>query len=225
MKRLPTALVFGLLSLFFVTGIALGSEEVLTLDNGDTIKVLFFAPDIEISKPRLALLISSSSSNTFMARAQFWLGKELVERGWAVAVPIAADGNGFGGNNSYVLPQLANKLRPLHGLSDQKPFLVGISSGGSTALTIASKFPDTFAGVVATPGRVQDDLPSGSLHGLPVYLRVGEKDDFRWNRRFDNIVSALQTAGAVVDAEIVSGARHVFKLDWDNLEIWLHKLP
>jgi len=31
---------------------------------------------------RLALLISGETSNTFMARAQFWLGKELVDRGW-----------------------------------------------------------------------------------------------------------------------------------------------
>jgi hypothetical protein len=34
----------------------------------------------------------------------------------------------------------------------------------------------------------------------------------------------LLTAGAEVDATIVECARHVFQLNWDNLEAWLGKL-
>ena len=34
----------------------------------------------------------------------------------------------------------------------------------------------------------------------------------------------LLAAGAQVDAAIVEDARHVFQLDWENLEAWLGKL-
>ena len=40
----------------------------------------------------------------------------------------------------------------------------------------------------------------------------------------DAMVELLQLAGARVEAAIVPGARHIFKLDWDNLETWLTKL-
>jgi hypothetical protein len=34
----------------------------------------------------------------------------------------------------------------------------------------------------------------------------------------------LLLAGAKVDVKIVEDARHVFQLDWENLEAWLGKL-
>jgi predicted esterase len=108
-----------------------------------------------------------------------------------------------------------------HSLKQQKPLLVGISSGGSVALAIALKYPQAFSGIVATPGRLLDDSKLAPLGGLPVYLRIGERDDFRWNKQLDAMTATLQEAGGRVDAAIVPDARHIFKLDWDNLESWL----
>ncbi|MSR10408.1 MAG: hypothetical protein EXR84_01220 [Gammaproteobacteria bacterium] len=202
----------------------LAAEELLSFSDGTALKVLYFEPKIIPDNPRLALLISGSNSNTFMARAQFWLGKELVNRGWAIAVPIAPDNAGFGGSNARLLPELVTILQTRLGGSLGKPLLVGVSSGGTTALSIATRYPGSFSGVVAAPGRLQEGAAIQDLHGLPVYLRIGEKDDFRWNRQLDAMVASLQGAGAVVDAAIVADAKHIFQLDWDNLETWLKTL-
>jgi len=182
------------------------AEEFLVLADGTEVKVLFFEPQEPLQTPPLALLISGGSSNEFMARAQFWLGKELPNRGWAIAVPISPDGNRFSADNSALFPELIKLLHASHGLKAGKPLLLGISSDGSAALAIAAR------------------NPVGSLNGLPIYLRIGEQDSFRWNRRMDAMVELLQLAGARVEAAIVPGARHIFKLDWDNLETWLTKL-
>jgi len=216
---------FVLLWLGLLPANLLASEDILTLSGGTEIKVLFFEPKADLEMPRLALLVSGETSNTFMARAQFWLGKELVNRGWAIAVPISPDSTGFGGDNAHLLPELVDQLHANRQFSAQKPLLVGISSGGSIALAIAAHYPASFSGVVAAPGRLHDVPEIQPLNGLPIYLRIGEKDDFRWNRQLDTMVNRLQTAGATVDAAIVPDARHIFRLDWDNLESWLKQLP
>ena len=200
------------------------AEEFLVLADGTEVKVLFFEPQEPLQTPPLALLISGGSANEFMARAQFWLGKELLNRGWAIAVPISPDGNRFSADNSTLFPELIKLLHASHALKAGKPLLLGISSGGSAALAIAAQNPAAYLGVVATPGRIDLDSSLGSLNSLPIYLRIGEQDSFRWNRRMDAMVESLQLAGARVDAAIVPGARHIFKLDWDNLETWLTKL-
>lgn len=200
------------------------AEEFLVLADGTEVKVLFFEPPEPAQAPPLALLISGGSSNEFMARAQFWLGKELVARGWAIAVPISPDGNRFSADNSALFPDLIKQLYASHELQAGKPLLLGISSGGSAALAIAAQNPVAYLGVVATPGRIDPDENLESLHGLPIYLRIGELDNFRWNRKMDAMVEALQRAGAGVDAAIVPDARHIFKLDWDNLQSWLQKI-
>ena len=219
MKTLRTSLL--ILWLCLLPAGLQASEDLMILEDGTAVKILFFEPKIHDDKTRLALLISGETSNTFMARAQFWLGKELVDRGWAIAVPIAPDRTGFGGDNAHLLPELVSMLRSQHHLGSQKPLLVGISSGGSIALTIAAHYPADFSGVVAAPGRLHDVSEIQPLMGLPIYLRIGEKDEFRWNRQLENIVERLQTAGGIVDAAIVPEARHIFQLDWDNLEAWL----
>jgi hypothetical protein len=199
------------------------AEEFLVLADGAEVKVLFFEPLEKTQAPPLALLISGGSSNDFMARAQFWLGKELRNRGWAIAVPISPDGNRFSVANAALFPELIKQLHTSHELKAGKPLLLGISSGG-TGLAIATRNPGAYLGVVATPGRISRDSTLGSLDGLAIYLRIGEQDNFRWNRRMDAMVQRLRGAGARVDAAIVADARHIFTLDWENLENWLENI-
>lgn len=201
----------------------LAAEEFLALADGTAIKVLYFAPKSAVAEPRLALLIPGANSNTYMARAQFWLGKEIVSRGWSIAVPIAPDSTGFGGENAQLLPEISSKLQDLHGQNLHKPLLIGISSGGTTAIEIAMRYPTSFSGVVAAPGLLQGENLQ-ALQGLPIYLRVGEKDDFRWDRQLHATAGKLRDAGARVDAAIVADAKHIFPLDWENLESWLNSL-
>lgn len=200
------------------------AEDILTLGDGVSIRVLWFEPENTNSTPPLALLISGGSNNEFMARAQYWLGSELVDRGWALAVPISDQGRKFFVENSSLMLSVISQLRNRHNISDGKPLLVGISSGGSAALAIAAKAPEHYLGVIATPGRIWDETRFSDLQGLPIYLRVGEKDDFRWHRKLESSISLLEDAGAVVDAALVPDATHIFPLDWTELESWLSKL-
>ena len=201
------------------------AEETLVLSDGSTVETLFFAPVGNAGEPTpLAILVAGGAGSEFMARAQFWFGKELVDRGWAIAVPISPDGEPFSHRSAHLFLKLIQSLHGNHHLMRAKPILVGISSGGSAALAIAAQAPEHYLGVVAIPGRIKADTDISAMHGLPVFLRVGENDPFHWNRRLDEITAKLETAGAEVDAAVVPEARHIFKIDWDQLEPWLQKL-
>jgi len=212
------------LLLALTSSFLLAAEETLLLGDDISIKVLFFEPAGATTPPPLALMIAGGSSNEFMARAQFWLGKEFVERGWAIAVPISPDGKRFSTENASLFPELIERIRASHQLNSNKPLLIGISSGGSAAIVIAANNPTLYSGVVATPGRIKNDTSISMLRELPIYLRVGERDDFHWNRDLDSMTKRLRAAGAEVDSAIMPDARHIFRLDWDNLQIWLQKL-
>lgn len=210
------------------TGMLAAAEQTLQLHDGVSVKLFFFEPHAEpldvSDPPPLAIFIAGGSNNEFMAKAQFWLGKEFVDRGWAIAVPMSPDGKRFSMGDSSTLPQIIEQLHATHTLQDTKPILVGMSSGGSEAMAIAFLNPGAFRGVVATPGRIKADASFAELDRLPFYIRIGEKDDFRWNRMLESMSQRLRTAGAEVDAAIVEDARHVFQLDWESLEAWLGKL-
>jgi predicted esterase len=199
---------------------AFGGEDAVILSGGENIRVLYFEP-VETVSPPLAIMVSGGYSNEFMARAQFWLGKELVDRGWAVAVPISPGGRDFFVEHASEFPQLIRELQDLHGLTHNKTLLIGVSSGGSAALEIAAVEPQNYMGVVATPGRITRESTLGHLDGLPVYLRIGEKDDFRWNREYKAMVARLKSAGASVNSALVPGAKHIFPVNWLDLEPWL----
>ena len=216
-------LFFLISALFIAPSLVRAAEDTVILADGVAIKVLFFQPR-EIETPPLAVLVSGGSNNEFMARAQFWFGKELVERGWAVAVPISPEGRTYFIDNPGLFPEIIANLHKNHSLQRSKTLLVGISSGGSAALAIAAQQPEHYLGVVATPGRLYDEEKLQSLNGLPIYLRIGEKDNFRWNNKLGSTVDFLHGAGANVDAAIVPDARHIFPLDWENLEAWLEKV-
>ncbi len=209
-------------------GLLAAAEQTVQLRDGAFVKLFFFEPHHESSQelapPPLAIFIAGGSNNEFMAKAQFWLGKEFVDRGWAIAVPISPDGERFSEGQDSALPQLIEQLYASHTLQDSKPLLVGMSSGGSEAMAIAFLNPSAFRGVVATPGRIKADVSLEEMNSLPFYIRIGERDDFRWNRMLEPMSQKLLSAGALVDAEIVEDARHVFQLDWESLEAWLENL-
>jgi predicted esterase len=210
------------------SSLLVAAEQTVQLSNGASIRLFFFEPDdqpLASEPPPLAIFIAGGANNEFMAKAQFWLGKEFVDRGWAIAVPISPDGRGFSSRDSSTLPQIIEKLHASHALQAGRPILVGMSSGGSEAIEIATISPEVFRGVVATPGRIKAGGALQNLAQLPFYIRIGEKDDFRWNRMLEPMTQTLLEAGAKVDAKIVEGARHVFQLDWESLDAWLDELP
>lgn len=78
--------------------------------------------------------------------------------------------------------------------------------------------------MVAVPGMLRDPGIIGDMGGLPVYLRIGAEDMFRWHKQMPALVSALENGNARVDARLVENGNHIFRLDWKELEPWLNSL-
>lgn len=213
------------LSLLFLSAGSQAAEEYIALDDSTTIKVFLFLPKAAGDGPwPLAVLMPGGQGQEYTARSQFWLGKELTERGWTIAVPIAPDSGDFFEENAKLIPRVIAKLHDNPSIRPGKSLLLGVSTGGSSALEIAGLNPEDYLGVIAVPGRLRKDSALPDMHGLPVFLRIAEKDAFRWQKRMPGMVQRLEGAGARVNAALVPDARHTFRINWDELDPWLDAL-
>lgn len=211
-----------LLLLAFLPGVIHAEEEIVMLEDGSSVKVFLFYPKDHGEGPwPLSVLMSGGTGNEYIARAQFWLGHELANRGWVIAVPVSPDKNSFFGKSGEKIPLVIEHLQKLPSIEDGKSLLVGVSNGGTSALEIASHNPEKYFGVVAVPGIIKDTDSIGNFKDLPVYIRIGENDFLRWNRHLSLVERQLKAAGAQVDAKLVPDGSHVFPIDWDDLQPWL----
>lgn len=208
--------------LWLIPGVLYAEEEYVTVDDGSTIKVFLFYPKNDGEGPwPLSVLMSGGIANEYIVRAQFWLGHELANRGWVIAVPVSPDANAFFGKSGDRIPQVIAHLQEDTNIVAGKSLLVGVSNGGSSALAIASHNPENYYGVVAVPGIIKDVETIGDFHDLPVFVRIGENDFLGWNRQLSQLKQQLSEAGARVDAKLEPGANHVFPINWDELQPWL----
>ena len=122
------------------------------------------------------------------------------------------------------ISQVIGELQKDSTIRNGKTLLLGVSSGGSSALEIASKNPIAYYGVIAVPGRIKQSGPLPELEGLPVFLRIAEKDYFRWHKQMADITQRLESAGARLDVSLVPDAKHVIKVKLDELDRWLDTL-
>lgn len=201
------------------------SEELVTVADGSTIKVFVFYPKNYGEGPwPLTVLMSGGTANEYVVRAQFWLGHELATRGWAIAVPVSPNDDGFFGTSGERIPEVIARLQESPFIETGKALLVGVSNGGSSALELASRHPENYYGVVAVPGIIKDEEKIGQFDGLPVYVRIGEKDFLRWNNELPKLISQLTNAGAQVNAKLEPNANHVFPINWSELQPWLDSI-
>ncbi|MDP1930826.1 MAG: hypothetical protein Q8L60_05160 [Gammaproteobacteria bacterium] len=211
-----------ILLLALLPGVIQATEEIVTLEDGSAVKVFLFYPKDHGEGPwPLTVLMSGGTGNEYIARAQFWLGHELANRGWVIAVPVSPDGNSFFGKSGEKIPLVIEQLQKLSDIEYGKTLLVGVSNGGSSAIEIGSRNPEKYFGVVAVPGIIKDPDNLGNFKDLPVFVRIGEDDFLRWNRLLPLLKSQLVGAGARVDAELVPNGSHVFPIEWDELQPWL----
>ncbi len=209
--------------ILFSTPLAVvGAERTVPIEGEAVVRVWVFSPRDSGNGPwPLAMMIPAGSGQEYAVKAQFWLGQEITKRGWVVAVPVSPEGLSFVGDSETNISQVISELQKDQSIQVGKTLLLGVSSGGSSALEIASKNPEAYHGVVAVPGRIKQSGPLPALDGLPVFLRVAEKDYFRWNKQMPDMTQRLVSAGALVDAALVPDARHVIKVDLEELDRWL----
>lgn len=211
--------------LWLIPGFIHAEEKYVTVEDGSTIKVFLFYPKNDGEGPwPLTVLMSGGTANEYIVRAQFWLGHELANRGWVIAVPVSPDANAFFGKSGERIPQVIEHLQQEPNIESGKSLLVGVSNGGSSALAIASHDPEEYYGVVAVPGIIKEGQSIGDFHDLPVYVRIGENDFLGWNRQLPLLERQLSLAGAQVNAKLELGANHVFPINWDELQPWLDKI-
>ena len=203
------------------------AQERITLQDGTVLNVFLVAPgNVANQESPLVILMGGGPGNASISQdASRWLGSGFAERGWMVAVPISPNNRSFrGGVNNALITDLIVELQKRENVAEGKVLLAGVSNGGMSALEIARRNPQRYLGVAAVPAISGADTDNDALRDFPVYLRIGGSDQLDWADRFDETVTSLTDAGAVLDADILDGAPHMFRMEWESLENWLSEI-
>ncbi len=222
MKILATLFIY--CCLFPLT---LQAQERITLPDGTVLNVFLVAPENAAAEEApLVILMGGGPGNASISQdTSRWLGSGFAQRGWMVAVPISPNNRSFrGGANNALITALIAELQKRDDVAQGKVLLAGVSNGGMSALEIARRNPESFFGVAAIPALSSSDTDNEALHDFPVYLRIGGEDQLGWADRFDETVASLTGAGVRLDADILDGAPHMFRMEWDSLAEWLQAI-
>jgi predicted esterase len=199
--------------------------EIVLADNSRLGVYLLLPQNPESLPAPLVILMPGGSGEEALARdLQYWLGEEMVERGWAVALPVSPNNRSFRANNNALIPLLITELQKYDAIASSKPLLAGISNGGMSALEIAAADPQNYLGVMAVPALVPDRLNVSQLKGVQIYLRIGDQDEMSWMNRFEETQKTLEEAGAILDAGLVFMSPHMFQMEWETLDPWLNAI-
>jgi len=211
----------------FQSSVFAQDAERIVLADGSSLDVFIVKPGVEHEAPHpLVVLMGGGPGNASISRdTSQWLGSGFAQRGWYVVVPVSPNNRSFRGSaNNDKIQQLISVLVERDAVAKGKTLLAGVSNGGMSALEIARRNPQSYMGVAAVPALSDQDTDNSVLQGFPVYLRIGSEDQLDWAARFDETVTSLAAAGVDLDAEILDGAPHMFRMDWSSLSPWLSKV-
>ena len=205
---------------------SLQAQERIVLANDVVLNVFIVEPEASDTPRPLVILMGGGPGNASISRdTSQWLGSGFAERGWIVAVPISPDNRSFrGADNNEKIGLLIDKLQQRDDVLVGRVLLAGVSNGGMSALEIARRDPSRYFGVAAVPALLSEHRANAALGGFPVYLRIGGADQLGWADRFEDTVTTFTEAGVELDAAILDGAPHMFRMDWSTLGPWLEKL-
>lgn len=205
---------------------SLQAQERIVLANDAVLNVFMVEPEASDAPKPLLILMGGGAGNASISRdTSQWLGSGFAQRGWIVAVPISPNNRSFrGSENNEMIAQLIDKLQQRNDVATGKVLLAGVSNGGMSALEIARSDPSRYFGVAAVPALLSENRANAALHGFPVYLRIGGADQLVWADRFEETVASFTVAGVELDAAILDGAPHMFRMDWSTLGPWLEKI-
>ena len=203
------------------------AQERITLQDGTVLNVFLVAPENEANRASpLVILMGGGPGNASISQdTSRWLGSGFAQRGWMVAVPISPNNRSFrGGVNNALITDLITQLQKRQNIAQGKVLLAGVSNGGMSALEIARRNPQDYLGVAAVPAISSADTDNEALRNFPIYLRIGGNDQLDWADRFDETVANLTEAGVVLDADVLDGAPHMFRMEWESLGDWLQEI-
>ena len=203
------------------------AQERITLQDGTVLNVFLVAPENGANRASpLVILMGGGPGNASISQdTSRWLGSGFAQRGWMVAVPISPNNRSFrGGVNNALITDLITQLQKRKNIAQGKVLLAGVSNGGMSALEIARRNPQDYLGVAAVPAISGADTDNEALRDFPIYLRIGGSDQLDWADRFDETVASLTEAGVVLDADVLDGAPHMFRMEWESLGDWLQEI-
>lgn len=212
-----------LLLVLMSSATSLSAQEQITLQDGSRLAVFMVMPE-ETSQPApLVILMGGGPGNLSISLdTSRWLGSGFAERGWAVAVPVSPTNQSFrSAENAEKIEFLISELQQRESIGSGKVLLAGVSNGGMSALGIAARKPENYLGVAAVPALARDSSSLQALNGMPIYLRIGGADQLGWADEFESTAEVLRDVGVELDAAILEGAPHMFRMNWDSLGPWL----
>lgn len=216
--------VCGFLLFLLVTGATpLSAQERITLADGSRLAVFMVMPQDTGQPAPLVVLMGGGPGNLSISMdTSRWLGSGFAERGWAVAVPVSPTNQSFrSAENAGKIELLISELQQRESIDAGKVLLAGVSNGGMSALGIAARKPENYLGVAAVPALARESSSLQSLKGMPIYLRIGGADQLGWADEFESTAEVLRDVGAELDAAILEGSPHMFRMNWDSLGPWL----
>ncbi len=220
-------LIHTLILLWALVPLNMQAQERISLEDGTVLNVFMVEPDSSADGQHpLVILMGGGPGNASISRdTSQWLGSGFAQRGWMVAVPISPNNRSFRGEtNNALVAQLIIELQKRDDVAAGKVLLAGVSNGGMSALEIARRNPQNYFGVAAIPAVADAKTHNESLNGFPVYLRIGGADQLGWADQFDATVASLTDAGVQLNADILEGAPHMFRMDWSTLGLWLEEI-
>jgi len=100
--------------------------------------------------------------------------------------------------------------------------LFGGSNGGMTIMQAVedNRSKSNVLALIANPTVY---VPKKGVAGLPVYLRIGEKDKMGWAKFYDKVKQELTRGGALLNAKLLPVELHIPNLDHVEVLAWLEQ--
>ena len=142
--------------------------------------------------------------------------------GYLVASPLVRGGKLHFREGREDIGPLLKHLKSRFKIDDRRIAVAGVSNGGNGAFTIAASYPGVFRAIMAMPGTCAvRGTELKKLMGVPMYLRVGARDQEGWRKGVAQVAARFKKLGNRVDFAEVADQGHVMRLPPAKLFAWL----
>jgi len=169
---------------------ALTYESIPLGDKGEFLECGVILPEgfeVERSYP-VCIAISGEKQQHVSRFFQAW---KSDKRGWIVVSPLRPAASPLFFKNPDLIHRLALALLQHYNVEGGKFHMVGTSNGGSTCFAFGARWPDLCHSITPVTGANLrgDDLRL--LHGIPVDMFVGDRDELNFHKAMCEIYTEL----------------------------------
>lgn len=174
-------------------------------------------PDHDADAPAMLIVALHGSGGTGAEMARQW--KQIAAKNNAILIcpdALRPLGKGyqwmFRDESDWLVMDVIERAKAKHSIDPARVVLTGFSQGANTALEVATRHPESFAGVVVVAGHYEPDInpfPKAPGAKLPPFaLLIGEKDEAAASNRAAE--AELKALGVPVMLRVYPRAGHGF---------------